>query len=487
MSGINLNNSGFGVLVKRKLIFLCVSGIAMCGVPAYCQSAAGTSQSVVADVAQGDLNRDASVDVAAMSKYEVSVRGLLYERKFDDLDRIADADRSSKAKFAGGVWKLYVLYQALKVPVEGQNAPETAWEKHLNALTLWVGTNRDSVTAHVALAEALMNYTAKLQNDSSSRKVGEGKNVDSWARIREVQHMGELILKRASTLATKCPHFYFVMLEAQELRDPVMAKTHFEKAIAFEPAYFPYYRVHAVFQRPEWEGEEGQAEKFADDISKRIGGKQGAAIYFEIAAALNCSPNTQRFPVAKMSWDRIQEGYAALEELYGPSLYKMNQFAYLAIRYDQVMSASKMLERIGERGDEFTWGSITFFEYNRSWAVAPPEIVELRAKSSANVTTSEGQKYQTRIYNELGHYFIPAIRRCSGELKKGPFMGSDLFLRMSNTGQIEEVRGWPKTPFVECVMPEFKGTLSPPPVRAPNESGPYWVNISQKPGLGMEP
>jgi hypothetical protein len=469
--------------LNGRIAALCICGVTMCSVVTAFPMAIGRANAAVISGASTDLEADAATDVAAMSKYESAIRTLLYDQKFADLDRIATADREGKTKFAGGVWKLYIFYQGLKLPAEGMGASEEVWDKHMSALAAWAAANRESATARIALGEALLNYSAKLQNDADNRRVEDvNKGEDTWRHIRDVQHMRDLILKEASSLKTKCPHYYFVMLEIQERRtERETADSQFEQAIAFEPTYFPYYRLHALYHRAEWDGDDGEAEKFADDMSKRVGGQQGAAIYFEIAAALNCSPSTRRFKTASLPWERIREGYAALQELYGPSLYKMNQFAYLAIRYDKIAEAGQVFEQIGDRGDEYTWGSMKFFQFNRSWVVAPPEILDLRKKADANAETTEGHKYHDQIKNEVGYKFIPSIRRCMGAPSKEPAEGWDLFFRIGVKGEIEEVKSWPKTAFTECVVPDFKGNFSAPP-----SASSYWVKISAEPFLGFE-
>jgi hypothetical protein len=454
-------------------IALFLGGVMLYGVPAWSQAAVPAPALSVVD----GLRADTATDPEAMQEYEVAVRQLLNDGNFSELDRVANLDRTNKLKFAGGVWKLYVLHQGLKTPAEGTYAPDEAWDKHLSALTTWADANKESVTARVALAEALTNYVAKLQNAAKNRREDRAqKGPDALARIRQVQHLRDLVLKEASKLNTKCPHYYFVKLEIEERRDRESGDEQFEEAIAFEPTYFPYYRLHAVFQRTEWDGDRGQAEKFADEISKRVGGKQGAALYFEIAAALTCSPSVRHFQKAELSWDRIRDGYAALEELYGHSVYKTNQYAYLAVRYDKTAVASEILKRLGDAGDEYTWGSRTLFGYMRDWAVAPSDIADLRAKTVAEEATATGLAFQKRIHDDVGRQFISVIRQCSGRpVENDPVMGWDLFFRLGTNGEIEEVKSWPQTPFTQCAVPNFKGSLSAPP------HGEYWVKISSQP------
>jgi hypothetical protein len=52
----------------------------------------------------------------------------------------------------------------------------------------------------------------------------------------------------------------------------------FEAAIAFEPTYHYFYSEKAQYLLPRWSGEEGEWERFAEETSKRLGGKLGSII-----------------------------------------------------------------------------------------------------------------------------------------------------------------------------------------------------------------
>src|SRR5262249_12720962 len=141
-------------------------------------------------------------------------------------------------------------------------------------------------------------------------------------------------LVEAEQLPAKCPHWYFVMLEVARDQGWNKERTRalFERAIAFEPSYYHYYREYAYNLLPRGNGEPGQAEAFADESYRRVGGRQGAFVYFEIASVLYCMCHDE--PVKpSLSWATIKEGFADLEEHYGATTIKLNRFALLAYLY----------------------------------------------------------------------------------------------------------------------------------------------------------
>jgi hypothetical protein len=128
------------------------------------------------------------------------------------------------------------------------------------------------------------------------------------------------------------------------------------------------YREYANYLQPKWYGEEGDAEQFADEISKRIGGEEGSFIYFEIASLLNCGSCGDGREALKLSWPRIKEGYAALEHLYGTSDLKMNRYVSMAAKAGDKSAARETFLHLGARWDPSVWGRRAKFDAARLWA-----------------------------------------------------------------------------------------------------------------------
>ncbi len=426
---------------------------------------------------QGDLNADTATDPEAMAKYAAAARDLLYQNKFDELEKIAADDRNQKTRFSGGVWKLYVLYQGLKQPSAGIKADEPAWTEHLGALKVWALSRPESVSARIALAEALLNYSTKVYNEQNTPRA-DGQ--DPWELTSSLENSAEVTLNDVATMKPRCPHFYFVKLEYKRLQDPTGIATVFDEAISFEPQYAPYYRLYAIYQRPEWNAPNGAAEKFIDETADKIGGKNGDALYFEMEAALAASPSTRYLPLTKMSWQRIRSGYSATEELYGPSLYNLNQFAFLAMRLGKTAEAEPLFQEIGDHWNFETWKSQKFFDYEKEYVLAPAELASLRQKAAANASTTEGSQYQQQVYRDIGMKLRPIVMQCSDPPQNGgPVRGDDLFFLIAADGTIQQIKGWPETRFNTCIQPTLLNSkISPPP------SGDYWVQIPFAPNEG---
>src|SRR6266496_1140299 len=100
-----------------------------------------------------------------------TVLGLLGAGKYDELDRMAEGLRRSKACFCDGFWKLSTFYSPLSdLPYDSS---DSVWTSRLGQLRLWMDQKPDSITAPVALAETLRNYAWKARGGGWAGEVTE--------------------------------------------------------------------------------------------------------------------------------------------------------------------------------------------------------------------------------------------------------------------------------------------------------------------------
>jgi hypothetical protein len=238
----------------------------------------------------------------------------------------------------------------------------------LAKLQNWAATSPQSVTPRVALAEAyrLSGWNARGGGSASTVSDAAAKQFE------QQDNMAYKTLVEAGDLPNKCPHWYFVMLEVARDQgwNRAQTKALFERAIAFEPAYYHYYREYATNLLPKWNGEPGQAEAFAEDSYRRIGGRQGAFVYFEIATVLYCVCSDGQVKPT-LSWATIKDGFAEIEELYGATTLKLNRFATLAYMYRDREVARSTLSRVAEQWDPAVWRNLDAFNSARTWAGLP--------------------------------------------------------------------------------------------------------------------
>jgi hypothetical protein len=304
---------------------------------------------------------------ASALQYKRGIQALLDRSAFEELDAAADSARISKGRFQGAGWKLWVFYNRMSNPAGGDGADDAAWTRQLAILQQWVNTRPSSITARIALAEAYRNLAWRARGRGSASTVSDA----GWQEFEKEDRKAHQILVDAEALPVKCPHWYLVMLELARDEGVSIEETRplLDRAIALEPGYFYTYREYALNLLPNWHGKPGDAEAFADDIYRRIGGRQGAFIYFEIASVLYCMCN--RDPKPTMSWPILKEGFAELEERYGSDTTIVNRFALLAYLYRDKDIARNALERMGAEWEATVWISLATPNSARFWAGLP--------------------------------------------------------------------------------------------------------------------
>lgn len=314
------------------------------------------------DAVAAGLNGDASADIHAVSDYKKTIAGLLDTGKFEQLDCLADAARSSKETFSGGMWKLHAIYSGLEKPA--LHATQEDWDTHMELVQRWVTARPDSITAQIALAESC------LQNGWDARGKGETNTVSKsgWKLFADRAAKARQILEQSSAVSAKDPEWYLAMQGvalAQEW-DAAPRRALLEQAVKFGPAYYYYYRAYANSILIKWFGKKGDVEYFLEQTADNIGGDAGDALYFRVAGLLVCScPDEQKL---RLSWPRILKGFVAVETQTGTSPENWNRLARMAVTFDHPVMADKMFDKIGDQWSEDVWQTPAYYESIKQWA-----------------------------------------------------------------------------------------------------------------------
>jgi Domain of unknown function (DUF4034) len=293
--------------------------------------------------------------------FRIMVRDLFDREKFDDLDHVAEKNRSQKERFRGGNWKLFAFYQMIEGP-GSLTSTDAVWNAHIERLQRWIEFKPGSVTPRVALAQAYLRLAWK------ARGYGYGNTVaaNDWKTFKQRVQQARDTLEQAESLSPKDPQWYRNMQTvalAQEwdrnLEDDLL-----QRASSLEPGYYYFYNAHANYLLPKWNGKRGEAEAFAQNVADRIGGPEGDFIYVRIALDLNCCKPKQQMP--DLSWDRVKQGFAALEQLYGSTNHLLNAIAFMAVRQGDRTFAQQIFARIGDDWDEDVWRSKEKFNISKT-------------------------------------------------------------------------------------------------------------------------
>jgi len=410
-----------------------------------------------------------SADVHAVKAYEEWIAELLKQQRFEDLDCVANSARVGKLRFPGGAWKLHSIYAGLAEPEPGKHATEEDWKNHFTVLEHWVAARPDSITARVALADSYAEYAWAARGDGYSDTVTD----NGWKLMGERLEKAKSLLDEATTLTTKCPEWYRVMLQIalgqgweQEQESEL-----FHQAVASEPDYYYYYQAQALFLLPKWNGEDGDSSKFAEESANRIGGSQGDELYFRIAQKDVCACNQPEFN--HFSFPRIQHGFEEAEKEYGLSIVDLNTLALMAIKSSDYIAADEAFKRIGDNWDRDTWRTEAYFNQNKTWATASAP----RLRAERNALSAEGKQYIADVERRLA----PVLAHCMEEPSRDPAK-FHLLIQIAQDGSPEKPGLIEPGAMSSCVVGELlrardrHDILFPPP---PQPS--YWLFVELDP------
>jgi hypothetical protein len=309
----------------------------------------------------------ADISVNTAEDYTGHITELINQKDFAGLEKAADSARSNKSRLPGGTWKLYDFYDTISKPWNGSAASEADWNTHMSFLKDWVSRQPQSTTAHIALAAAYLKYGYKVRGNGHADTVSE----EGWHALGDGANSALKELQEAATLPVRCPYWYAAMMDVALAQgwSRARARELVEQSISYEPEFYHVYRLYANYLEPKWYGNEGEAEAFAEEISRRLGGREGDFVYFEIGSVLNCAPCGTGSPGFKLSWSRIKDGYGAMEQMYGTSNSKMNRFAFMAVKAGDRATAKDIFTTIGDHWDNATWRRKQAFDAAREWVM----------------------------------------------------------------------------------------------------------------------
>ena len=415
------------------------------------------------------FNEDESTDVKALSDFQQAAYDLMKRGKFAQLDCVATSVRTKKEKFAGGMWKIHAVYWDLGKPP--LHPTEEDWRVHMALVKKWVALRPQSVTARITLAKSYVEWA----QDARGTGFADTVSPSGWKLHDQRLAKAKLTLEKASALPAKDPEWFVIMQEvALGTLDPEANRDLFARAVKFEPDYYYYYQHYAQSILPKWGGEEGETEKFAQESADQAGGDAGDALYFRIASNLLIC-NCQDPP--KLSWARIQRGFAATEKLYGPSHLMWNYFAHMAVNFGDQEVAEKMFARMGDQWDKDTWQTSENYDAARKWAAQVSVRAGQRQTAeeavAANLRSPQGQQYQAIFAEKL----LSLAQSCLEGQSASDISPVELLMKLGKDGTIEDIKGGGSPSVMShCLgkkLYEFQQnneTAFPPPPQAS-----YWV------------
>jgi hypothetical protein len=296
-----------------------------------------------------------------LSAFRFDVRQHYNNRRFAQLEEIANRIRDGKERMDDGDWKIVHFYQALECR---DDEPEGMWKLHDEIHKEWEKQFPESITARVAHADFHTSYAWHARTDKFADQVTE----EGWRLFRERLAEARKVLDQAKALSSRCPvwwHVYQrVALGQGWPREDYDAL--FKEAKAFEPEFYYYDLARAKFLLPRWHGEPGEWAKVAEEQIP-IQGATGHEIYARVVWEMS-TYDEDLFGESNASWKKARRGYDDLRARYPASLELLNKYCRIACYAGDKKQAKALFAQIGDHPVGTCWYKNEFARA-KAWAL----------------------------------------------------------------------------------------------------------------------
>jgi TPR repeat protein len=314
-----------------------------------------TSTFVSAQIIDGPIARE---------QLSRTVRKMLYQEKFDDLEKMAAEFRTTNATFPEGVWKLKFYYDAFDSPID--KTPE-GWNRFLIKFDKWQKVYPQSVTVRTAAGTAWMGYGWEAREGGNANTVSE----EGWKLLAErLKKALPLLSTRPGRKEDDCPERYNKLLVLGKALswDRNKYEALFREAVAFRPDYLQFYFNKSDYLLPKWHGVDGEWQQFALDAVKLTPKKYGYTAYTRILWGAWEGNDLKSFDQQGVSWPLMKQGFQDIEAMYGNSPWNLNNFCKFACFAGDKETALNLFKKIADRPYIKAWKSVDEYAKWSRWA-----------------------------------------------------------------------------------------------------------------------
>ncbi|MGB9151934.1 MAG: ankyrin repeat domain-containing protein [Alphaproteobacteria bacterium] len=296
-------------------------------------------------IAVGWAAEEASPDPVTPLAHQLD--SLLGEHKFDQLEEMSIDFRKTEDYFSGGQPKLEVFYEVLCAGKQSALS-FTEREKDLRA---WLAAYPQSLSAHVALAGALIAHAQEILPLQNGQTASGERNPPTvkWALYKLWLSKGQDILKGLNPKDD--PYIYSEYTELALAEDAPREKIDdiYAAAARYYPGYYPLYARHAILLQETWFGQPGELKDYLQSLPQLLPAAPYAdtgqlAYAFAATAVMPKGYMDERRPTG-IEWATLKEAYKTLEKHFGFSdndwgnvfrvadIYKDNELAAYAVQH----------------------------------------------------------------------------------------------------------------------------------------------------------
>ena len=307
----------------------------------------------------------------ARNHLDRTVLKMLYQERFDELEKMSQEFRKTKAKFPHGPWKLSTFYGGLDSPKE--NSPD-GWKRFMAKFDKWQKLYPNSITARIAAGKAWVMFGWDARGSGYASTV----SAEGWRFMEE--RLGKaysLVAKKPTKADDDCPGRYHLLLIIANAQGWARRQYEalFQEAVTFEPTYFYYYWSKFQYLLPKWHGKEGEWKQFAQKAVELSPKKEGNSIYARLLAAAWGVKEFKSFDEPGISWPMMKQGFIDIERNFPGSPWNLNYFCKFAYLAGDRETAKELLARIGDRPYWEAWKGKEFEQCQKLAGIKDPDVL----------------------------------------------------------------------------------------------------------------
>lgn len=249
----------------------------------------------------------------------------LLERKFSNINAMADRLLTSRARLLDGRWKLTFVISGLTQGLPPRDSQ--AWEARLGLMDNWVAETPNSATPYLAKASFLIAYAWDARGSGYANTV---KDTD-WPIFRKRISQAREVLEKSAAVSKQSPLWYENMqtiATAQSWSEDDFLSL-FREGVSKEPTYYFLYFSAAKYLLPRWHGSSARLADFVDKAVKATEKQEGQTLYARIYWSLLWALKDRTFSPGYADWPRMRRGFEDIVRVY-PDNWNLNAFAYYA-------------------------------------------------------------------------------------------------------------------------------------------------------------
>lgn len=307
--------------------------------------------------------------------FTLDVQGLLKQRDFAGLEKMASDFRSTKKRFNGGGWKIYSFYLLTTSPLSHGHG-DADWESHFKLLREWKEAFPMSIAARSSLANAHLAFAWVARGDEFADKVSDTAMNIFQERLKKAEEE----IEEAAKLDQRCYGYFEVLLilgKAQSWSSEKFDEV-FQEAVNYDRTYQYFYTAKATNLMPRWGGKIGEWEEFADNTKDSLGEPEGLKMYYQIVAEIHKYDRADLFHENRVSWESTKKGFELFEKEFGMTRAKLNEHARMAINAKDTQESCNTFKRLlGENDyDPGSWKTREGFESHKKIAMEMCKILK---------------------------------------------------------------------------------------------------------------